>query len=153
MVRYGVHKSPKKTGFCLKMVAFTARKWARNIQKCQTIHSGYFQTHPLTAKVHRLKRRFWLFFKTTGLRSKVNFGGSIYDPRWILGSIYCLQVKFGILLSNPAPFVASQPDHVYSGEAGRGPRMRLAGCCRRSIRAPYSFRMERGVRTMTSINM
>ena len=34
-----------------------------NCLKTLKIHSGPFQTHPLTAHFHRLKRRFWPFFK------------------------------------------------------------------------------------------
>ena len=48
------------------------QKWPTTVQKSSRpsssriktlkIHSGYFQTHPLTAHFHRLKRRCWPFF-------------------------------------------------------------------------------------------
>ena len=62
-----------------------------NCLKTLKIHSGPFQTHPLTAHFHRLKRRFWPFFKQNkcfigekGLVFAqfciflVNFGGSLH---------------------------------------------------------------------------
>ena len=41
----------------------TVQRPSSNCLKTLKIHSGPFQTHPLTAHFHRLKRRFYRFFK------------------------------------------------------------------------------------------
>ena len=92
--------------------AQTVQKSSRHSPNCiktLKIHSGPFQTHPLTARFHRLKRRFWPFLSKTSVLQpkKASFCTILhnFDEFWQKFAYFCIPC---IILLN---FAVNFPKH------------------------------------------